>query len=279
MFAKTERLICACLLAAAAWSNAAASTAFAQQASATAAVPAKPDTLPQFEAASVRPSGPDRRELNGFRIYPGGRIIAKGCTLQYLIMLALNVQHFQIDGLPAWAHFTSGDAFDLQAVPPENSQSAKVQPAFSIDPPIDEERRMLLALLIERFQLKFHIENREGQVYLLERGTGRLNLRAPADKNAYPWAGGNYKTFYSGKNIPMPNLAQRLGEWIGRPVIDRTDLIGSFDFDYKIDDPDNDADITGFLLTAMKAIGLELKSSKGPIETIVIDHVEKPSAN
>ena len=44
-------------------------------------------------------------------------------------------------------------------------------------------------------------------------------------------------------------------------------------------DDNNDADITGFLLTAMKAIGLELKSSKGPIETIVIDHAEQPSPN
>jgi hypothetical protein len=53
----------------------------------------------------------------------------------------------------------------------------------------------------------------------------------------------------------------------------------SFDFEFRNGDDGNDADIPGFLLTAMKGIGLNLKSGKGLVETIVIDHVEKPSQN
>jgi uncharacterized protein (TIGR03435 family) len=138
---------------------------------------------------------------------------------------------------------------------------------------------MLQALLIDRFQLKYHVETREVETYLLELGKGKLNLQPPKDKSAYPWAGGDYQTFYSGKNISMPKLAVRLSEWLERPVTDQTGLSGSFDFEYKPGDVDNNADITGFLLTAMKALGLELKASKGSIQTIVIDHIERPSPN
>jgi uncharacterized protein (TIGR03435 family) len=271
-----------CLLAASVWLVCAAS-AFAQGNSAPAQTQNSLANLPQFEVASVRPSGPNGRELNGFRIYPGGRVIAKGCRLQYLIMLALNVEHFQIEGLPDWANFVKGDGFDIEAVPPENSQSAEAQPAFSIDPPGDEERQMLLALLFDRFHLQFHRETREGQIYLLERGKGKLNLQPPSDKTKYPWvhgiSGGWFRDGIRGENTSMPQLAQRLTWRIERPVIDQTRLTGSFDFEYRNNDDNNDADITGFLITAMKAIGLELKSSKGPIETIVIDHIERPSPN
>jgi uncharacterized protein (TIGR03435 family) len=271
-----------CLLAASVWFVCAAS-AFAQGNSAPAETQDSLANLPQFEAASVRPSGPNGRELNGFRIYAGGRIIAKGCRLQYLVMLALNVEHFQIEGLPDWASYVTGEGFDIQAVAPENSQSIHAQPAFSIDPPGDEERQMLLALLIDRFHLQFHRESREGQIYLLERGKGKLSLQPPSDKTRYPWvhgiSGGWFRDGIRGENTSMPQLAQRLSWRIERPVIDQTGLTGSFDFEYRNNDENNDADITGFLLTAMKEIGLELKSSKGPIETIVIDHVEQPSPN
>src|SRR5580704_7840132 len=96
------------LRAAAFWLVYAAASAFAQGNSSPAQTQNLLANLPQFEAASVRPSGPSQRELNGFRIFHGGRIVGKGCRLQYLIMLALNVDHFQIEGLPGWAHFTTG---------------------------------------------------------------------------------------------------------------------------------------------------------------------------
>lgn len=238
-----------------------------------------PARLPQFEAASVRPTGPNDRELNGLRTFPGGRITGKGVRAQYLIMVAFNVQRFQIVGAPVWTDLVTGTGFDIQAVPPADSASAQAKPAFSVDPPDDEECRMLQALLIDRFQLKYHFETREVQTYLLERGKGKPDLHPPNDKSAYPWAGGDYQTWYGGKNISMPKLAVRLSEWLERPVTDQTGLSGSFDFEYKPGDVDNNADITGFLITAVKALGLELKASKGSIQTIVIDHIERPSPN
>jgi len=276
---KMKHMRSVCLTVASIWIVRAAASTFAKENPAPVQTQTTPANLPQFEAASVRPSGPNDPELNGLRTYAGGRIIGKGARAQYLIMVAFNVQRFQITGGPGWTDLVTGEGFDIQAVPPEDSASAHSNPTFSIDPPIDEERQMLQSLLIDRFQLKYHFETRDGQIYLLERGKGKLNLQPPSDKTAYPWAGGNYKDWYGGKNIPMPKLAERMGNWLGRPVIDQTGLAGSFDFDYKTSDPDNDADITGFLLAAMKALGLELKASKGPIQTFVIDHIERPSPN
>jgi len=269
-------------LVAAIWFACVAANVCAQGTSAPVKAQEPAPSLPQFEAASIRPS--NGNELNGYRIYPGGRVEGKGCRLQFLLMLAFNVERFQVVGGPGWTDIGgAGEGFDIQAVPPADSASIHLNPAFAKDPPTDEERRMLLALLLDRFQLKFHIESSEGQVYLLQRGKGDLKLLPPKDKTAYPWAGpisGGWVTGgIHGQNISMAQLAEYLSRRTERPVLDQTGLQGSFDFEYRNNDEQNDADITGFLLTAMKAIGLELKSSKAPVETVVIDHVEKPSPN
>lgn len=239
--------------------------------------------LPEFEVASVKPSSPNQREMNGFYTYPGGRIVGQGCRLQFLMMVAFNVQRWQISGGPGWTDLITGDSYDIQAIPPASSQAAHLNPAIAKNPPSDEQRQMLQALLMDRFQLRYHIEQREGPVYLLERGKGELKLSPPKDPNTFPWAGavsgGWFGGGIRGENISMPQLAVRLNRFLERPVLDQTGLQGSFDFEYRNNDGQNDADITGFLLTAMKAIGLELKSGKGPIQTIVIDHAERPSPN
>ncbi len=77
----------------------------------------------------------------------------------------------------------------------------------------------------------------------------------------------------------MPQLAMRLSRFLKIPVLDQTGVRGSFDFKYSVGGDDNDADIQTFLLTSMKGIGLALKRGEGPVETIVIDHAEKLSAN
>lgn len=239
--------------------------------------------LPDFEVASVKPSNPGEGEINGFYTYPGGRVVGNGCTLQYLIMVAFDVQPFQVSGGPSWAGLVGGDRYDIQAIPPASSQSSHSNPALHKNPPNEEQRQMLQSLLIERFQLKFHRETREGSVYLLMRGDKELKLQTPKDKNAYSWAGGITGGWYGGgirgENISMPQLAERLSSRLERPVLDQTGLNGSFDFEYRTGDENNDADITGFLLASMKELGLKLTSAKGPVEAIVIDHVERPSPN
>ena len=85
---------------------------------------------------------------------------------------------------------------------------------------------------------------------------------------------------------------------LGRPVVDRTGLIGTFDFSLewtpefqsgdgsKLNDPvppgaDFQRDQSGptFVEALKEQLGLKLESTKGPVEVIVIDRVERPSAN
>jgi uncharacterized protein (TIGR03435 family) len=240
-------------------------------------------TMPEFEVASVRPSGPSQREMNGLYTDPGGEVRCNGCTLAYLIMMAFDVQQFQISGGPPWMDLVSGDPFDVKAKPPESSPSTRSNPASPRSDPNEEQRRMLQALLADRFQLRFHRDNKKGPVYILSRGTGELRLLPPKDNKAFPWAGGITGGWFGGgirgENISMPQLAMRLSRFLKIPVLDQTGVRGSFDFKYSVGGDDNDADIQTFLLTSMKGIGLALKRGEGPVETIVIDHAEKLSAN
>lgn len=242
--------------------------------------------LPEFEVASVRPSGPNQREMNGLYTSPGGKVVCKGCGLQYLIMAAFDVQQFQISGGPSWIDLVGGARYDIEAIPPATAQSIHSNPAIPKNPPNDEQRQMLQSLLIDRFHAKFHRETQEGPVYVLTRNNKALKLQAPKDKNAYSWAGGiggglPDVSGLRGTNISMPQLAFRISEWLKHPVLDQTGFQESYDFEYRmgIEDDDPNADLVSSILTSLKGIGLNLKSTRGPVDTIFIDNIERPSSN
>lgn len=244
--------------------------------------------MPEFEVGSVRPSGPGQRELNGFYTYPGGRIVGHGCMLEYLIMIAYHVQRFQISGGPGWTDLRGGERFDLEAKPSDSSSSAHWETSSPKIYPGEEERQMLQSLLANRFQLRVHRDVKQGPVYILRLGEGRekLKLTPPKDKTGYSWAGGIGGGYPDGDglrgiNISMPEFAGRLSDWLERPVIGETALQGSFDFEFHSgqEDPNSNFEITTSILASVKGLGLNLKAAKGPVETIVIDHVERPSEN
>jgi uncharacterized protein (TIGR03435 family) len=238
-----------------------------------------PDS-PAFEVATVKPSSPKTRNI-GLSTFPGGRVTAENCSLQHLMEEAFGVQSFQISGGANWVRESW---YDIDARPPASSKSSKSSPNNPKLPPNDEQRQMLQALLIDRFHLKYHRETREGPVYLLVKGKKEPKLQNAKNKDDYPWAGsaaGGAPFAYgiAGTNISMAQLATRLSRPLGRPVLDKTGLEGSFDFRSEYVSDDADPDPIASILTSIQALGLKLESSKGPVETIVIDHAEKPSAN
>jgi uncharacterized protein (TIGR03435 family) len=81
-----------------------------------------------------------------------------------------------------------------------------------------------------------------------------------------------------GTNATMGFTASRLSAILRRTVIDRTDLTGSYDFHVEAPDAEN-ADRMDATIEGMKALGLELKSGKAPVDTIVIDEVSQPTPN
>ena len=156
-------------------------------------------------------------------------------------------------------------------------------PPFFKAPMTAEQREMLQSLLLERFHLQYRRETRDGPVYVLTRGNKPLKMTDLKDKNEYPWAGGPgggglMGDGLKGINESMDDLAWRLSPYLGRPVLNRTEISGSYDFlaDYPLED--GRGDIIGMILATVKDVGLKLEAAKGPIETIVIEHAEKPSA-
>ncbi len=83
----------------------------------------------------------------------------------------------------------------------------------------------------------------------------------------------------AGINESMDDLAKRLSPYLGRPVLNRTGISGSFDFRSEYSSEDARPDVITMILVSVQDIGLKLETSKGPVDGIVLDHVDKPSAN
>jgi uncharacterized protein (TIGR03435 family) len=238
------------------------------------------DTTPAFEVVSVKPSDPNRRYSIGMFTYPGGRVEATYVPVDYLIQQAYDIQPFQISGEPRWAR---EERFDLVGKPPESSPSSKSNPAISKLPPNPEQRQMLQAALVDRFGLKYHWETKEGEIYLLVKSGKGLKLQPAKDKDDYPWAGGfsgpPFSNGIQGINETMANLAERISPVLGRTVIDRTGIDGSFDFAFRYPGDEANPDIGAVILTSVQGLGLKLEPNRGPVKILAIDHLERPSAN
>ena len=234
--------------------------------------------LPKFDAAAIKPPVPGAGRKAGFFGEPGGRVFIGGMVWM-LVEIAFNLQDYQLagnrDGIASkW--------FEINAVPPENSPSRQI--TVRNGEPTPEQRLMLQALLRDRFGLKSHFETREGDVYILTRGDRQLQLKPPKDPASEPRAivvtkqGGIADGEAVGTNTTADYLAQRLSGYLRLPVLNETGITGSYDYYLPPDDPDNQ-DVATAVLRVVDRLGLKIKRGRGPIKTLVIDHVEQPSEN
>ena len=234
---------------------------------------------PAFDAATIKPPNPNApyRKV-GFYGDPGGRIFYGG-EIKMLVEYAFDLQDYQVAGGPNW---TSSQWFEINAVPPETSLSRNIT-VRNADP-TSEQRLMLRSLLADRFGFKFHLETKTGEVYLLTRGKKALQLKPPKDPAADPRAivftkqGGIADGEAEGTNTTTDYLALRLSSYLHLPVLNQTGITGSYDFNLAPDDPDNH-DVIAATRSVVDRLGLKLKRGRGPIQTLVIDHVEQPSEN
>lgn len=250
---------------------------------------------PQLEVATVKPSDPAKEPLDMYWRQPDG-FKCQGTTLRGLISNAYGVTGSSVKKLivggPAWM---ASQAFDVQV---------KVDPAttdrWSKLPhqPVDEERRAVLReLLAERFHLKLHREMREMPAFVLTIAKGGSKLQSPVTENdlqpGVPQSRINFlgRGHWQGHFALLSNLSRSLAgepEIAGRPVVDKTGLTGQYDFNLQwasfdpgpITAPTEPGGQGPSLFTALEEqLGLKLKPQKAQIEVIVIDSVEKPSAN
>jgi uncharacterized protein (TIGR03435 family) len=264
------------------------------------AVSAQTPAAPAFEVASVKPSpvgaGPEHH-LVQFR---GGLYIAHYVTVQGLIGSAYDVQaRYQVMGGPSWFGF---EHFDIEAKAPgipDNAQGLIPRTVLS----------MTRALLEDRFRLTTHFEQRELPVYVLTlaRQDGKLGPRlqqrtypctgpapppAPQNLGRHGTCGGEVQRgMLTSTGTPMAQLAIGLAAFVpdaDRVVIDRTGLGGTFDIDlnWTPDAPSNgnptplgSSSAPSFFTALRDQLGLKLEPTKGPVDVLVIDHVERPTAD
>ena len=143
---------------------------------------------------------------------------------------------------------------------------------------------MLRALLEDRFGLKVHRETRQLPVFALSAVKKGLKIRAseqgtcePYDPNQpHPKTCGSIgigKNFLNGTSIRMEDLTRSLATLLGRTVIDQTGFREPFDVHLEFNQDD-----TPIETALQEQLGMKLESAKGPVEVLVIDRVEKPSA-
>jgi uncharacterized protein (TIGR03435 family) len=184
---------------------------------------------------------------------------------------AYGIQEFQIAGGPSWVGI---DRFDIDATISPGSKPGDAQ-------------LMLQTLLAERFKLAFHREQRQMSIYLLAVAKSGHKL-TPGDPAKCPNAAGcgfnASPTQIVGDSVSMAQLAARLSRSIGVHVVDNTGLPGLFDLklEWIVEDQfvGRGATASPTIFPAIQEqLGLRLESARGPVETLVIDRVERPTEN
>lgn len=239
-----------------------------------------------FEAASLR-LNVSRSQDYGINRMPGGRLVATNAPLARLITWAYGLQPFQLQGGPEWLT----DRFDIVARVEGNPR--EVAPGSGPDV-------FMLAmqnLLAERFRLQVHRATRDGTIYalVLARADGRLGPQltrssidcvaqlaqpnvVPAEACGLRANDGRLRM----RGLPLQALATGLTAQLQRTVIDRTNLTGAWDFELKFskqDPPPPDSDAPALFTALQEQLGLRLDSTKGPIDMLVIDRLERPSVD
>ena len=258
----------------------------------------QPAQSPTFEVASVKPNGDGPGKMQA-TTRPGGVFVAVNTPLRLLIADAyIGNQPGAIDRIVGGPDWVQSARYDI---------TAKAAREFRPTPPGPpaELLLMLRALLEDRFKLKVHREPRELPAYeLVVVRPGAAGLRrSDVDCDALFAAGqvtrpevgirprcgvSNGPVGVTGDigliagAFSMSQFAQFL-QRVGRPVIDKTGLTGRYDFDLAFaplgsspaDAPSDPARPTIFVALE-EQLGLKLQSTKGPLDVIVIDSIERP---
>ena len=260
---------------------------------------------PSFEVASIKPN---RSADLGRRVMSRhGRLNATGITVKFLISMAYGVKEFQVSGGPSWI---DSQRYDVEAK--EEDSQAKELEKLPPDQQGKQMRLMLQSLLADRLKVKVSHTTKELPVYALVVAKNGPKLHDAKPGDTYPngikgpdgiaHAGMMHMGAgqLTGQGVPMPTLVMLLSQQLGRTILDQTGLKGNYDINLQwtpdeslgamFNGPEGGKPATGnpptpessgpSIFTAIQEqLGLKLESTKGPVEILVIDHVEQPSEN
>jgi uncharacterized protein (TIGR03435 family) len=248
---------------------------------ASAQTPAPRPNFDTFDVATIKPIEPNAKAGRYIVMQGPHRWVAKDYTLKLLIAAAYDLNPHTISGGPAWVET---DHFDILALTPGDTQ-----------PTHDEQMAMLRKLLTERFQLAFHREPKEFSLYQLQVVPGGPKLKpstAPANdapkliSTVYP-----QKIVLPARNATMHDLVSLMQRaLLDRPVVDQTGLNARYDFDLEWA-PDEtqfggevpvasaDAPSPPLFTALQQQLGLKLVAARGPVQALLIDRAQQPTAN
>jgi len=267
----------------------------------------------KFEVTSVKPSqSQDMRNMRSGG--SGSRISMTTVPVALLIAQAYNVpfQSLRLVGLPQWAF---RETFDIEA----KAADDVLPPSLDANERRNRGRILMQSLLEERFGLKLHREMKDMPYYAVLVGKGGPKMPKaqieekdcvedpkPDQIPCHRFMGGMGRGLHA-KAASLKDLAEFVENWTDHPVENRTNLEGLFAFESEgwtpmrqppppppptsgsspvptiVRPPSGDGDMSDptrpTLFMVMQKLGLELKQQKGPVEIIVIDRVERPTAN
>lgn len=256
---------------------------------------------PRFDVAAIKQnkSGDTREAFGG----PASRFTATNIPARALITYAYRVQDFLLEGVPDWV---ANDRWDISARAEGNFQATTTDEA-------DPRREMVRALLVDRFKLSIHRDMRERAIYalVLEQPGRPLSPRLHASTTdcaevvGAEFRQGPLRTppvtpdgvsecgIYdrpgriSWGTQPMRQVVAILSDALQRPVVDRTGLDGNFSavLTYTpdsggvsgADQPADDPNGASIFTALQEQLGLKLDRTRGVVDVLVIDHIERPT--
>ncbi len=249
----------------------------------------------KYDVASfkVNKSGPGRAMASTSE----DGLTATNFNLKELVGIAYGIltaaQDGRIVGAPSWI---TSEAYDVEAK--MDSATAEALKKLSPDNRALARQHMFQELLTERCKLAAHWETKEFPVYelVIAKGGSKIQESKPSEGAAAGRGGMGLKGRggpLTAHEAPISNLVGLLSMLLNRTVVDKTGLAGKYDFTLNwTPDESNDPnffpsstgqppDPTGPSIFAalQEQLGLKLEAGKGPVQVIVIDHIEKPSGN
>jgi uncharacterized protein (TIGR03435 family) len=261
----------------------------------------QPVSTVAFEAASVKPNNSTDFRGSDWKFLPGGRFVASDTPLSIIIALAYNVpmytESLRVFGGPQWIR---SEKFDIQAT----AGAGAISPGMSVKARDEKVRLMLQSLLADRFKLVMHRKIRQVSAYVVVVAKNGPNLRKAALEekdcpqvevnngvSCHSVIGGQGRGIH-GKAISVADTLAFAENWSDRPIVDETGIEGLFDVDTegwmplrpRIVPPGREptaediamADPTRpTLFIILDRLGLRMESHQAPVETFVIDQIEK----
>ena len=245
-----------------------------------AQAPAARPNFDVFEVATVKPVDVDAKAGRMFKMDGPHRWTATNFTLQALLALAYDLNPRTISGGPGWI---DSQHFDIEAVTPGDVAPTRM-----------EQMQMLRALLVERFALKFHREQKEFAIYELTVAKGGPKLKAAAKPDDPPQI---YGVVYPDR-IEVPASSVTMDDFVAmlqratldKPTVNQTGLAGKYDFDLKFAQDESqyggevpkapdDAQSPPLFTAMQEQLGLKLVATRGMVSATVVDEAERPRAN